>query len=302
MRKYGTIIAICLLIVVNVVVLTGIAYNRSGEPVATITLTERELRLSSYSGYADSENTGLSVRLNWSAGESYRNMLFSYDRRENERTAWFNKAKLEAIGFDCKLPLDDPRAELHYQKLLPRKTYAALEYEGAAWESWLADSQAYLAKQEKQIQAEPDPEEHLKKMREDFDREVRTHTRLFVIDVGNDPETLRLKYGNQIRCLILPAVAKLEHYPSFMGDNKKKEPPRIAGEVTDILTDTIYVPKEHRATIEKVLQERLRRQKMSGDYSGYSERVPSYEVTFHVGKRAEPWIAAVRELTVKTQK
>lgn len=302
MRKYGTIIAVCLLVVVSIVVLAGVAYNRSGEPDQTITITERELPLNSYSFYADRENTGLSVRLHWSTGDTYPSLLYSYEPRENEKTAWFNKAKLEAVGFECKLPLDDPRAELQYQKMLPRRTYAVLEYEGAAWESWLADSRTYLAEREKQIQMDPNSEEQLKQVREDFDREVRTHTGLFVIDVANDPAALRMKYGKKNRCLILPATVRLRYFSSYVRADKKKEPPLIVGEVADILTDTIYVPKEHRAILEKLLRERLRKQKMSGVGSGYRERVPSYEVTLHVGKRVEPWIVAVRELTIETRK
>lgn len=302
MRRYGMIIAICLLVVVNAVVLAGIAYNRSGSPAATITLTERELPLISYYSYTDRENTGLSLHLDWSTGDLFPGLISIWKHRDSEKTEWFDKAKLEAIGFECKLPLDDPGAELHYQKMLPRKTYAVLEYEGAAWEAWLADSRAYLAKTEIQIQKGPNPEEQLKKAREDFDREVRTHTRLFIIDVANDPATLRMKYGKQNRFLIFPAIARLEYFSSYMKSDKKKEPARIMGAVADILTDTIYVPKEHRDILEKLLRNSRQRRESSYDYSGYREREPSYEVKIHVGRRAEPWIVAVRDHAVETPK
>jgi hypothetical protein len=301
MRKYGVIMAICLLIVVNAVVLGGIAYNRSGEPAATITLTERELPFASYYDYRDRENTGLSLRLNWSSN-GFVTPLFSFAMfRENRNPDWLDKSKLQEIGFDCSLPLNDPGAELHYQKMLPRKTYAALEFEGAAWEHWLSDELADLHKQEMQVEEGLITQKQLQDARREYELQSRTHTRLFIIDVGNDPDSLRAKHDKQGRYMILPARVRLEYHGSYASDDAKKVPPRLGGEIYEILTDTIYVPKAHRAILEKVLRERSRVQEKSY-YTLYDNRVPHFEVTLHVGRRAEPWIAGVRELTAEKSK
>ena len=58
MKKYGLIAAIALIVLTNVVVLAGVAYNRSGEPDATVTLTERELNLAGSWRLEDREDSG----------------------------------------------------------------------------------------------------------------------------------------------------------------------------------------------------------------------------------------------------
>jgi hypothetical protein len=59
MRKL-LIAAVVLLLLANVVVLTGVAYNRSGEPLFSIELTERELPLMQSIGYEE-ENSGTTL-------------------------------------------------------------------------------------------------------------------------------------------------------------------------------------------------------------------------------------------------
>jgi hypothetical protein len=296
MRRYGMSMAISLLIVVNAVVLGGIAYNRSGEPTTTITLTEREIPLS-YASYSDRENTGLSLRLEWeTVGTSPEGYSSPGKRRRNDKKEWFDKAKLESIGFNCSMPLDATGAEDHYQKMLPRKTYVVLEYEGAAWESWLADAREELAESEREAQENGIAQEKLINDREQFDLKYRTHSRLFLIDVANDSNALRRKYADKQRYLVLPAKVRMIFYqPMPFDDDFKEEPPRLQGEVSDILVDTLSVPKAYRPILEK----RLRRtQKHSDKYKpeDASERGPAYEATIHIGKRSEPWIASIREI------
>ena len=52
------------LLVSNVFVLTGVAYNRSGDPVSRMTLTERELA-SPYSYSYRKEDSGVVFNLQW---------------------------------------------------------------------------------------------------------------------------------------------------------------------------------------------------------------------------------------------
>ena len=54
---------VSLLLLSNVVVLAGVAYNRSGEPLASIELTERELPLRvTYNSTDDDSGTALSLK------------------------------------------------------------------------------------------------------------------------------------------------------------------------------------------------------------------------------------------------
>ncbi len=293
MRRSGIFLAIGLLVLTNVVVLGGVAYNRSGEPDAAVMLTERELPLSSYYGYADRENTGLSLRLTWSqAGPP---SVLKFQRRHRQTQEWFDKAKLEAVGFDCSVPLDDRNAELHYGKMLPRKTSVVLEFEGKAWEAWQAREQDDLAALERKVAAGEASQKQLNEARKEYEREARTRSRLFAVDAGNDPGALRSQYSDRARFLILPATVRLS-YQRPEEDAGRKSPASLEGSVEEVLTDSIYVPREHRGLLEKLL--RADRQTRNSDYSPYAERQrdPAYAVSLRIGKRHEPWVAGISAL------
>ena len=98
------------------------ALNRSGEPEAVLVLTERELRLPA----RQAENTALTLALVF---ERWRERG---DGRRCASAGWFDRAKLESIGFDCSRPVTAEHAD-YYRTRPPRATYAALEYEGALW-------------------------------------------------------------------------------------------------------------------------------------------------------------------------
>ena len=78
-------------------------------------LTERELQLPA----KQTENTALTLRL-------------VFDRRPERGgtvmrdAGWFDRAKLESIGFDCRRPVTPDNAD-YYRMRPPRTTFAALE-------------------------------------------------------------------------------------------------------------------------------------------------------------------------------
>lgn len=119
--KRGLLVAAAVILVTNGVVLTEVARNRSGGPIETIQLTERELPLN----FREKENTGVEVRLNW--------RRFSLGADE---FSWLDRPKLEGLGFDYMRAMQDP---LHPP--LPRPAFVALEYNGPAWEKWLNSTQ-----------------------------------------------------------------------------------------------------------------------------------------------------------------
>jgi hypothetical protein len=296
MRRYGMWITLALLIVVNTIVLTGIAYNRSGEPIETLALTERELSFNAYGNYNNRENTGLSLKFDWQTTEFIRDLLFSTKQQRDLSKEWFNREKLKAIGFDCSLAPSDSRAELYYRHMLPRKTFAVLEYEGAAWKSWLAGEQAHLLEIEKLVQEGKVSSEELKRDRKFFKDEQRTRSRLYVIDVGNNPDALLQQYSEKQRYLILPATVRLDFYPKETYESSHPTPAYITGRVTGILNDTLNVPKAQASIIERLWQNNktfARRYRWDGHGADWS---PSYKATVHIGKRHEPWISSIQEL------
>ena len=116
MRRYGPWLAAALVVVSNFAAWRVAALNRSGEPEAVLVLTERELQLRA----KQAENTALSLRL-----------VFDRWRERGDtvvrEAGWFDRAKLESIGFDCSRPVTAESAD-YYRTRPPRATYAALEY------------------------------------------------------------------------------------------------------------------------------------------------------------------------------
>src|SRR5215472_6318591 len=102
-RRFGA--SAGLIVLTNVIVCIGVAYNRGGEPEAEIALTERELPLS-YAAFRSEENTELALHLRWQSPAHRWHALVLAPRPEVD---WFDQAKLEAVGYDCSFPLSDPR-------------------------------------------------------------------------------------------------------------------------------------------------------------------------------------------------
>jgi len=124
-------------ILANALALTEVARNRSGPPVQTIQLTERELAID----YRGKEDSGIALRLDW-------------NRYQTRQDSWLDRANLERLGFDCAAALRDP---LHYRQL-PRFAYVVLEYDGEAWAQWIK----FLV-ESKSVQ-NLDPEQHSRLM------------------------------------------------------------------------------------------------------------------------------------------
>jgi hypothetical protein len=116
MNRRALYAALGLLIAVNAVVLLGVVRNRSGEPDAVLTLTEREMPLSW--PFRHEENTGVSLHLNLNS--------------DIEAQRWFDEAKLAELGFDTGHFRESDNWRVYRE--LPRKAFVVLEYDGEAWE------------------------------------------------------------------------------------------------------------------------------------------------------------------------
>ena len=120
MRRHGLLWAAAIVAAANAAAWGVAARNRGGEPEAVLVLTERELRLP----VRQAENTALTLALVVEATRGRRD-------EEVRDAGWFDRAKLQSIGFDCSRPVTAEHAE-HYRTRPPRATFAALEYTAAA--------------------------------------------------------------------------------------------------------------------------------------------------------------------------
>jgi hypothetical protein len=199
--------------------------------------------------------------------------------------SWFDRQKLESLGFDFTRRGKEGGHDFH-QRMLPRRTYAVLEFAGPAWDGWKKRLEEKLALAENG-KNEPAMAEETGARKEGIERELRDGSRLFLIDAGNDPELLGGRYADRSRYLILPAVARVTYYYSEATPRGENEP--VLRGYLDLLTEEINVPRH----LQGKFNTRPRAARGGGRPGGISENGLRYEVALQTGKRHEPWIAEV---------
>ena len=270
MRRAGPILAVAVVILANAVALVGVARNRAGTPEAEVRLTERELPLSPWTD----ENTGAFLQLEWQR---------SFPGSKIE-TPWFDRAKLESLGFDCSYPAEGKDARERYGRMVPRSAYVVLEYDGPAWRRWLEAREA-----------EPEKKDALP------ENARVSASRLVPIDVGRDPDDLRRLYPDRTRSLIVPAIVaprwtRLEEHEGARGKAV------LSGRVQSILVSEVHVPKNLGTSLaalraaDTAVPEPVRAR--DGERRGppvpqRRHAPPRYEVRLRYGARREPWVAGV---------
>jgi Domain of unknown function (DUF4824) len=292
MKKYGLISAIAVIILTNVVVLAGVAYNRSGEPDATVQLTERELHWENRWDWMDREDSGLHLILKWSR-LGYDN--FDRTRREDY---WFNQQKLTEVGFDTSYPLDGKDADRYYRRQLPRQGYVVLEFDGDAYQNWLKKEKGRIEENRQKLLGEQESREksNLENNIKRIEQSMITQSRLFAIDVGRDGPALRKQYPDQSKYIITSAVFAISrHYTS-----RKKDHPQpsqkyyFRGFIREISTPQIHVTSNFRSFFVSDIKTHTNIYLPKG--KPLSDLEPRFQVTLNYGKRYEPWIADVKKL------
>lgn len=173
-----------LILASNAVALAGVWYNRSGEPLAQLQLSERELSLASDALLSGQENSVLRVRLIWRhAGES-------------SSLPWLNRAKLRALGF----------APERSGWRSARPVWVVLELDGPAYRQRLAAAEAALSSAAEALRARPGDkalQHQYEERKRNLDHERQAASRLLLVDAGLDPEALRLAWPDRTRQVIL---------------------------------------------------------------------------------------------------
>lgn len=266
--------ALGLLLLVNTVVLVGVARNRSGVPDARLRLSERELPLSW--DFRDQENTGVSLQLN-----------INFD---NEEQLWFNENKLAEIGF--QIPYDREVEQGATKRALPKKAYVVLEYDGDAWKQYrqrqLDEIAAILRKvAEGKLESE-EAESQIREKR----FQLTVASRLFSVDAGLDPGTLRDRYPEKGRYIIVPAQVRMQIDWSSKSAEKKSVR-SVSGRVQQILIDQLHVPRN----MNRGLQSLTENTRIQAGYTYYNPDDPAhirYQVEVAFGQRLEPWITGIK--------
>ncbi len=277
-RTLTLVIGAALILVANGVALTGVAYNRSGEPESRLTLSQRELaRPWNWDG--NKENSGLSLILEWRVPDPDTESYYAYYGRPGGSPAWLDEKRMAELGFDVRRAKGDGTRRDKYISHSERQVLVVLELSGATWQQALERARQRVAHQESLRQASPQAKELVeaeKRAREGLAREENENSRLFAVDVGTDLASLRSKYPDRRRYLILKGNVGLR---STSRDKK----PVVAGYLGKLSAGQINVPHRLRGAFE-ALPPRA---------GGPAEKKPPFTAIVAVGQRLEPWIEAV---------
>lgn len=268
MKRWGGLLGgLAVIVLVDAVILGGVAWNRSGPPEARVELTERELEISRY--LDPEEDSGLSLRL----------------RLCCERD-WLDREKLRELGFDVRVDPAGPGAVKFYENVLAREAFVVLQMDGDAW-------RRQIAKQERELREMKRPETdrwEINNARESLEEARRMGSRLAPVDAGLDPERLRGRYPDRSRYLILPARLGL-----WLDPGEKDHPARLTGVVQDLLVEEVHAPLELRPHLDAVRRQRdpERQRQMQGMTVA---QTPLYRATLAVGRRYEPRLVGVEPM------
>ena len=260
-----------LILAVNVIALTGVAYNRSGQAESTLLLSERELRRPPHDWGFHTENSGLSLKLHWRVRtEAYEKNASHYafiDRYGDP--VWLTPAKLAELGVDLSVPPDSERARRRYQKLPAKEVLIVLELAGENYREALE-----LARRDAREASISRAESAARRL----EHEEKVASRLFAVDAGTDAEVLRAKYADRSRY----AVVHGRIQPTLSGEGKQA---RVRGHIQALSIEDINVPVALRPVFEG----------LPGDY-GYGVPPWRFEAAVAHGRRLEPWLVSARKL------
>jgi hypothetical protein len=275
MKRPWLIAALARVALSNAWVLIHVARNRSGSPDAELELTLRELVY--YGGR--SENSSVVLMLRW------QNPAPEYEMTGIERPGWFDRTKLEELGFDLQVPDDAMDAARHYQNQRSREVFVALEFDGPAWQRWLKMREPRL-----HLESRYTPEMSVEQR---LEVERRTGSRLVAVDVGLDPVALRRKYSDRHQVMILPGLARAiwegARRPSA---DDPGHPAGVRGAITRVSIEEINVPRP----LSRLLDPQF--SYVPWTYEGRELKIlpPPYGMTLRVGSLYEPWVANMKPL------
>jgi len=278
------IAAVLLLLFTNLVVLFGVMYNRSGDPVASSRLTERELTIVDHYANAD-ENTGTALSIRWYTLDNKRDGEVHYYNRGNPR--WLDDEKLKSLGFDLDNIKKNKHKYISGGDSLSTEVIFVLEYNGDTYRQALVESEKSLMQLQDRLAQSPENEnlaKQLGRQEKQLKRMRLSESRLYVIDAGYDEQVLAQKYTEYGKYLFMRGELALVW--------RKDE---LIGQVRKLFVDNVHVPLPYAKRLQALTKgERY--------YSyGVAPIAPRYQIRLNIGKRLEPWIESISSLpaTVK---
>jgi hypothetical protein len=230
------------------------ARNRAGEPEAMVTLTERELRY-----YPNKDDSGVTLMLQHTSPDAW--IYTGADNPALEALMGrIGTKQLADVGFDCSRQASDKDAGEFYRRQRPRTAWGALELGGEGYADYVRYRRGTLG-----VDSTRKPE--------DIERDERQESRLVAVDVARSAETLRARYPDRTKVMIVPVVVRINAVPAVPAAfQRSARPARIAASVRPV-TMAVHVPRP-----------------FSGGFLPLPAR---YNVTLAYGKLGEPWVTGV---------
>lgn len=272
-------LAALLVVLVNALILGGVALNRRAPPDATLILSERELAPTAANSFyfGNDENSGLTLRLRWAvlpaavAGQEFSDPWSA----GWGPAAWLDRKKLAALGFDVAVKPDERAASRYAERMQAREVLLVLEMNGDAYQSALQQIRS-RATQAAATAAADTLDARLvgaaQRLREAARRLERDGTRLYVVDAGLDAAALRGRYPDRARYAIVHGSVQ----PQLEGRGAARE---LFGRVADVHCADLSVPVKLRVPLPP---QPLR----------YDDRGHPFQVMVAFGRRLEPWVVA----------
>ena len=279
------IITAALLIMVNVIVLTGVSYNRSGETRSALQLTERELSLP-YRSYRQKENSGLALNLNWRVvtEEPFKNSYNKYSQKRFGTPNWLTDDKLKELG----LYIDNTKYNINdllfdNRNLQTQEIIVVLEYNGQAFQTLLNNADKHIKILRNQVKNNPHDTDLVKQLKRDeasLTKLKTSESRLIAIDAGHNLQTLKESYADSSQYLLMRGEIK-----RYWIDKK------LTGKLNSLFISNIHVPLPYSNEINELTNhETMDKNKKRNNGK------PRYQLELNVGERLEPWIGKVAGL------
>jgi len=273
--KTALIAGLALITTTNLVALGGAAYNRSGEPDSSLSVTQRELQ-PDHIGVYRKENSGLTLHLRWRVLQQAEiRSVYAFDGAGGGAPAWLDAAKMAELGFDRKIMVNRSAADAQWrhERQLPRDVLVVLELNGPVYQQALERARRAAT----EVESKNERGEGKKNAQEIIDRAERRSSRLFAVDAGLDRDALRAKYPDRQTYAIVRGQVRPAWEPSG----------KISGTLYDLSAAAINVPLEMRAAFDGALPPSYQRSMDEG---------PHFEAKVAFGQRLEPWlISATRK-------
>ena len=268
--------AVVLLLLTNVVVLAGVAYNRAGEPVVSLELTERELTMVQSYRRTD-ENSGTALSLQWQVSGDGEPLASLYAGGSSPE--WLDEAKLSALGFDLAALKRDKEQDRRRWRSLAREVVIVLEYDAEAYQQALLLADHQVSQHREKLAESPGDEKLANKLKQAEERLTRlklSQTRLYAVDAGLEQQALAEKYADSDRYLFVRG----DIGPGWDDDV-------VTGRIQRLTVQQVHVPLPYSKQLAELTQGRR--------FNAYNEDPipPRYRVRLNFGKRLEPWVAAV---------